>query len=94
MSSCPGNRAVCTEDCGPNHQYPDGLLLLLCTMFAPTQDRDDPGKGFTHKSGDSVKITAEKLGCLKNIVRHSHECAPWTIGIACLMRNLSTRGLI
>ena len=79
---------------GPSHQYPDGLLLLLGTMFAPTQDRDDPGEGFTHKPGDSVKITTEKLGCLSNIVRYSHECAPWTIGTAYLMRNLSARGLI
>jgi fumarylacetoacetate (FAA) hydrolase family protein len=79
---------------GPSHQYPDGLLLLLGTMFAPTQDRDDPGKGFTHKPGDRVKISAEKLGCLSNIVRYCHECTPWTIGTAFLMRNLSVRGLI
>ncbi len=79
---------------GPSHQYPDGLLLLLGTMFAPTEDRDDPGMGFTHKPGDRVKISAEKLGCLSNTVRYCHECTPWTVGTAYLMRNLSVRGLI
>ena len=32
------------------HQYPDGFALFLGTMFAPVQDRDAPGKGFTHKT--------------------------------------------
>ncbi len=86
--------AVIADVIGPSHQYPDGLLLLLGTMFAPTEDREDPGKGFTHKPGDRVKISAEKLGCLSNIVRYCHECTPWTIGTAYLMRNLSIRGLI
>jgi fumarylacetoacetate (FAA) hydrolase family protein len=86
--------ALVAHAIGPSHQYPDGLLLLLGTMFAPTEDRDDPGKGFTHKPGDRVKISAEQLGCLSNIVRYCHECTPWTIGTAYLMRNLSVRGLI
>ncbi len=86
--------AVIAHVIGPSHQYPDGLLLLLGTMFAPTQGRGDPGEGFTHEPGDRVKISAEKLGCLSNIVRYCHECTPWTIGTAYLMRNLSVRGLI
>src|SRR5450759_4355248 len=36
---------------GPNHQYPDGLVLFLGTMFAPVEDRGQPGGGFTHKVG-------------------------------------------
>ena len=28
-----------------HHQYPDGLMLFLGTMFAPVQDRDAPGAG-------------------------------------------------
>ena len=34
------------------HQYPDGFVLFLGTLFAPIQDRDEPGRGFTHKIGD------------------------------------------
>ena len=78
----------------PNHQYPDGLLMLLGTMFAPTEDRDSPGMGFTHKIEDQVIISAPKLGLLRNTVRYSHNCAPWKFGIADLMKNLSKRGLI
>ena len=29
-------------------------MLYLGTMFAPIKDRDEPGKGFTHKIGDIV----------------------------------------
>jgi fumarylacetoacetate (FAA) hydrolase family protein len=85
--------ALITHVIGPNNQYPDGLLLLLGTMFAPTQDRDEPGKGFTHTPGDKVRIYTEKLGCLSNVVRYCHECPPWTVGVAYLMRNLFLRGL-
>ncbi len=77
-----------------NHQYPDGLALFTGTLFAPTQDRDGEGMGFTHKIGDIVSIGAEKLGVLQNKVTYSHEAPPWEFGMAALMRNLSQRGLL
>ena len=79
---------------GPNHQYPDGFVLFLGTMFAPTQDRDEPGLGFTHKPGDIVTIAAPKLGALVNRMRQSSDCEPWTFGIVALMTNLAQRGLL
>jgi fumarylacetoacetate (FAA) hydrolase family protein len=79
---------------GPNHQYPDGAVLFLGTMFAPVEDRDAPGKGFTHKPGDIVTVSTAKLGALVNRMRPSPDCAPWTFGIGALMRNLAGRGLI
>ena len=79
---------------GRHHQYPDGLMLFLGTLFAPTQDRDTPGGGFTHKLGDVVTITSEKLGALTNTVRLSTECPEWTFGASHLMRNLAQRDLI
>jgi fumarylacetoacetate (FAA) hydrolase family protein len=79
---------------GPHHQYPDGAVLLLGTMFAPTDDRDEPGMGFTHHTGDVVRISAPELGALVNVVRASEECPPWDFGVADLMRNLSRRNLL
>jgi len=79
---------------GRNHQYPDGFVLYLGTMFAPVQDRDGPGKGFTHKVGDIVTIAAPKLGKLSNRVVLTHDAEPWTFGAAALMRNLAGRGLL
>ncbi|WP_346837664.1 fumarylacetoacetate hydrolase family protein [Microbulbifer sp. SAOS-129_SWC] len=79
---------------GPNHQYPDGLALFTGTLFAPTQDRDGAGKGFTHKTGDRVTIRSPKLGALINTVTFSDQARPWTFGIAALMRNLASRGLL
>ena len=76
------------------HHYPDGFVLFCGTLFAPTQDRDTPGGGFTHKLGDKVTIRSEKLGSLSNVVTTSREAPPWTMGIAALMRNLAARGLI
>jgi len=75
-------------------RYPDGAALFLGTMFAPVADRDAPGKGFTHKPGDVVTVSAEKLGRLVNRMRHSQDCAPWDFGVGALMRNLARRGLI
>jgi fumarylacetoacetate (FAA) hydrolase family protein len=77
-----------------NHQYPDGFVLFLGTMFAPIVDRDEPGLGFTHKRGDIVRVSAERLGVLENKVTTCDEAPPWTFGIADLMRNLATRGLL
>ncbi len=79
---------------GRHHQYPDGLVLFLGTLFAPTKDRDEPGGGFTHKLGDVVRISSQGLGCLENTVRLSTECPEWTFGARALMRNLGSRQLL
>jgi fumarylacetoacetate (FAA) hydrolase family protein len=79
---------------GPNHDYPDGAALFLGTMYAPVADRDAPGKGFTHKPGDIVAVSADKLGRLVNRMRHAHECPRWNFAAGSLMRNLARRGLI
>ncbi|MFD0783044.1 fumarylacetoacetate hydrolase family protein [Micromonospora azadirachtae] len=79
---------------GPHHQYPDGAVLMLGTMFAPVQDRDRPGDGFTHKLDDVVRISCPALGTLVNRVRHAEECAPWQFGVRDLMGNLVRRGLL
>jgi fumarylacetoacetate (FAA) hydrolase family protein len=79
---------------GPNHQYPDGLLLFLGTMFAPTLDRFAPGEGFTHVVGDIVTVTTPKLGALVNRVNHTDTVAPWSFGLGALMQNLAARGLL
>jgi fumarylacetoacetate (FAA) hydrolase family protein len=76
------------------HQYPDGFALFLGTLFAPVQDRDHPGRGFTHKEGDVVRIATPKLGALVNRVTTSKAAAPWEFGIRDLMRNLAARGLL
>ncbi|MDX8467013.1 fumarylacetoacetate hydrolase family protein [Mesorhizobium sp. VK23B] len=79
---------------GPHHQYPDGLALYLGTMFVPSKDRGEKGKGFTHKIGDIVTISSEKLGALANRVRLSPDCPHWTYGASHLMRDLARAGLI
>jgi fumarylacetoacetate (FAA) hydrolase family protein len=76
------------------HQYPDGFVLFLGTMFAPVEDRDAKGKGFTHKVGDIVTIETPSLGRLVNRVNLCTEIAPWTFGAGGLMRNLAKRGLL
>ena len=79
---------------GRHHQYPDGFMLFLGTLFAPTEDRDQPGQGFTHHLGDVVSISSPGLGTLTNTVRLSTECPEWTFGTAAFMRNLAARNLI
>lgn len=70
-------------------------MMLFCgTLFAPVEDRDTPGKGFTHKLGDRVTIASPRLGALTNTVTHTDKAAPWRFGIAALMRNLAARGLL
>ena len=76
------------------HQYPDGFVLFLGTLFAPTQDRDEPGLGFTHKEGDLVRVFTPRLGVLENRVTTCKAAPPWTFGISDLMRNLVRRGLL
>ncbi|MBN8807835.1 MAG: fumarylacetoacetate hydrolase family protein [Sphingomonas sp.] len=76
------------------HHFPDGFALFCGTMFAPTQDRDHPGRGFTHKVGDVVTIASDRLGRLVNPVMHACDAPAWVDGIGATMRNLAARGLI
>ena len=80
--------------CLSEHHYPDGFVLFCGTLFAPTQDRDQPGAGFTHKIGDLVTIRSERIGTLSNTVTTSRDAPAWTMGIAEFARNLARRGLI
>ena len=79
---------------GPHHQYPDGAVLFLGTLFAPTKDRDAPGQGFTHHVGDIVTVAAPELGRLVNRMRRCPDCEPWRFSASHLMRNLARRGLL
>jgi fumarylacetoacetate (FAA) hydrolase family protein len=76
---------------GANHQYPDGLVLFLGTMFAPTKDRLKAGEGFTHVVGDIVTVATPKLGALVNRVNRSDRIPPWEFGVGALMRSLARR---
>jgi fumarylacetoacetate (FAA) hydrolase family protein len=77
---------------GETHQYPDGLMLFLGTMFVPTKDRKAPGEGFTHVTGDIVRVASPKLGALVNEVTTSDLAPPWTFGVKALMAWLASRG--
>jgi fumarylacetoacetate (FAA) hydrolase family protein len=79
---------------GRHHQYPDGMMLYLGTMFAPTIDRFAPGQGFTHAVGDVVTVATPALGALVNRVNHTDQIAPWTFGTVALMKNLAHRGVL
>ena len=76
------------------HHYPDGFALFLGTLFAPVQDRDEPGRGFTHRVGDRVAISTPRLGTLVNEVVTSKDAAAWDFGVVALMTNLAARGLL
>jgi fumarylacetoacetate (FAA) hydrolase family protein len=76
------------------HQYPDGLVLFIGTMFTPLDDRGAPGSGFTHKVGDLVSIASPDLGALINEVVHCDQAEPWTFGTGALMANLARRGIL
>jgi fumarylacetoacetate (FAA) hydrolase family protein len=80
--------------CGPEHQYPDGMLLFLGTMYVPTADRRGPGQGFTHELGDVVRIASSRLGALVNTVALAGGAPPWTFGARALMKSLAARGLL
>jgi len=86
--------SLVSQTIGPNHQYPDGLMLFLGTMFAPAKDRDEKGKGFTHHINDKVSISAKELPSLVNWVNHSDKIPAWHFGTWQLMKNLSNRGLL
>ena len=79
---------------GPAHQYPDGFALMTGTHFAPTQDRAEPGMGYTHREGDKVIISSGKIGALINHVAASDRAPPWEFGIMAFMHNLQRRGLL
>ena len=79
---------------GEHHSYPDGFVLYLGTMFAPVDDRDEVGQGFTHHVDDIVRISSPRLGTLVNRVRHSESIEGWTFGIGALISNLAARGLL
>ncbi len=85
---------IVRQTIGASHQYPDGFVLYLGTMFAPTKDRGAPGQGFTHKIGDVVSVESPKLGRLTNVMTTSRDAEPWTFGTAALMRNLAKRKLL
>ena len=80
--------------CLSEHHYPDGFVLFCGTLFAPTQDRDEPGAGFTHKIGDVVTISSTRIGTLSNTVTTSRDAPAWTMGVGEFVRNLASRGLI
>jgi fumarylacetoacetate (FAA) hydrolase family protein len=79
---------------GKEHQYPDGLMLFLGTMFVPNADRHEAGSGFTHVEGDTVKVSSAKLGTLINTVTTSDRAPPWQFGTRALMRSLARRRLV
>ncbi len=79
---------------GDYHQYPDGFMLFLGTMFSPIKDRDAAGTGFTHHLGDRVTIATASLGALLNHVQLCNAIPPWKFGVRSLYQNLAKRGLI
>ena len=78
---------------GATHQYPDGVMLFLGTMFVPTKDRKGVGEGFTHVVGDVVRIFSPRLGGLINEVTTSDQAPPWEFGARALMAWLATRAV-
>ena len=60
-----------------HHRYPDGAVLFLGTMFAPVQDRDAPGQGFTHKYRRHRHDRRAQTGTLVNRMQPTDQCEPW-----------------
>ena len=87
-------REIVGQAIGRTNQFPDGFAIFLGTMFAPTEDRGEKGAGFTHKVGDVVTISSERLGALVNRVESAAECPRWEFGAGALMGNLAKRGLL
>jgi fumarylacetoacetate (FAA) hydrolase family protein len=87
-------QALVAQTLGPHHQYPDGFMLFLGTLFAPVEDRDAPGRGFTHHVGDIVTIRSPHLGGLRNRVDTCDRVAPWRFGLRAFFGNLAARGLL
>lgn len=93
MSQISRDPTELVRQCLSEHHYPDGFVLFCGTLFAPTQDRDEPGAGFTHKRGDIVTIRSARIGTLSNEVTSSRDAPPWELGIGEFVRNLAQRGL-
>lgn len=93
MGQISRDPAELVRQCLSEHHYPDGFVLFCGTLFAPTQDRDTPGAGFTHKVGDVVSISSRRIGLLQNPVTTSRDAPAWTMGIGAFIRNLAARGL-
>lgn len=87
-------QSLVAQTIGDFHQYPDGFALFLGTMFAPVDDREEKGKGFSHKVGDRVSISSPSLGALVNWMNYSHQIPAWTFGTNALFKNLVSRGLL
>ena len=85
---------IVSQAINTHHNYPDGLVLYLGTMFAPSDDRDHKGRGFTHKTGDIVTISSPELGALVNRVMPTDKAEKWTFGARALLGNLAGRGLL
>jgi fumarylacetoacetate (FAA) hydrolase family protein len=85
--------ALVAATIGPHHQYPEGLMLFLGTMFVPTRDRRGAGQGFTHELGDFVRVSSARLGALHNVTTTSDAAAPWRFGVRALFASLASRGL-
>jgi fumarylacetoacetate (FAA) hydrolase family protein len=79
---------------GKHHQYPDGFALFTGTLFAPSQDRDEPGQGFTHHMGDVVTIRSIHLGALVNTVGRTEELPEWSFGLRQLFDYLHSQRLL
>ncbi|UTW45463.1 fumarylacetoacetate hydrolase family protein [bacterium SCSIO 12696] len=77
--------SLVAQTCNRSHQYPDGLVLFMGTMFAPTEDRGEAGLGFTHQIGDRVEISSAKLGKLVNWVNHCDRIPEWQYGLSQLV---------
>jgi fumarylacetoacetate (FAA) hydrolase family protein len=77
---------------GTYHQYPDGFALYTGTLFSPTDDRDVPGSGFTHKAGDRVEISSPHLGSLVNTTEETEKLKPWVFGIREMFNYLTKIG--
>jgi fumarylacetoacetate (FAA) hydrolase family protein len=82
---------IVAQTINENHQYPDGFVLFLGTMFAPIQDRAAKGQGFTHVEGDLVTVATSKLGRLTNRMRPSGACEAWEFGLTALIAALTRR---
>jgi fumarylacetoacetate (FAA) hydrolase family protein len=79
---------------GKHHQYPDGFALFTGTLFAPTQDRDEPGQGFTQHMGDVVTIRSSHLGTLVNRVGAAEELPEWSFGLRQLFDYLHDQRIV
>jgi fumarylacetoacetate (FAA) hydrolase family protein len=76
------------------HDYPDGVVLFNGTGIVPTSDRGGPGSGFFHKTGDAVRIFADELGCLANVMVPTGEVQMHEHSMFGFMTALARRGVL